>query len=85
MDAFNWIVFLRQISLSISIVMFLVGFMKRSSVFMFISFFASIPISYYFLGAENSWSYAVTISYFCMCIFKESEKEIGVVISSICK
>jgi hypothetical protein len=55
MGMFNWIVFLWQISLVISIITFLYGIFKKSWVSLLISFITSIPIAYYFNGAENDW------------------------------
>jgi hypothetical protein len=55
LGTFNWIVFLWQVSLGISIITFLFGLFKRSWVSMLISFVTFLPIAYYFLGAENEW------------------------------
>lgn len=46
-----------QLSLFVSILTLLVGFVKRSWVFLLISTFTFIPIAYYFLGANNAWKY----------------------------
>ncbi|WP_052353686.1 hypothetical protein [Neobacillus jeddahensis] len=53
MNTFNWIVFLWQVSFGVSIIAFLFGVFKRSWVSMLISFVTFLPISFYFLGAEN--------------------------------
>ncbi|MCA1033184.1 hypothetical protein LCL90_00960 [Bacillus infantis] len=49
------IVVLWQISFLLCVVTLLVGLFKKSWLSMFISFITSLPIAYYFLGAENSW------------------------------
>ncbi|MEN2766090.1 hypothetical protein [Ornithinibacillus xuwenensis] len=55
MGTFNWIVFLWQISLMISVITLLYGIFKKSWVSLLISFITSIPIAYYLNGAENGW------------------------------
>jgi phosphoglycerol transferase MdoB-like AlkP superfamily enzyme len=49
------IVLLWQISLILSVITLLYGLFGRSRLSLLISFITSIPIAYYFLGAENSW------------------------------
>lgn len=46
-----------QLSLFVSILTLIVGFVKKSWVFLLISTFTFIPIAYYFLGANNAWKY----------------------------
>jgi hypothetical protein len=53
LDTFNWIVFLWQVSFGVLIIAFLFGLFKRSWVPMLINFVTFLPVSYYFLGAEN--------------------------------
>lgn len=55
METFNMVVFLWRVSLCISILTCVIGCKKKSWVFMLISFFTSLPITYYFFGAENAW------------------------------
>jgi hypothetical protein len=55
MDSINLIGFLWQISLGVSALAFLFGIMKKSWVLLLISFITSLPIAYYFMGAENNW------------------------------
>ncbi|MDT0161293.1 MULTISPECIES: hypothetical protein [Bacillus] len=49
------IVLLWQISLILCIITLLYGLFGRSQLSLLISFITSIPIAYYFLGAENGW------------------------------
>ncbi|MFC4408842.1 hypothetical protein ACFOZY_00190 [Chungangia koreensis] len=46
-----------NLSLFISIVCLLIGLLKRSWPVLLLSTITSIPIAYYFLGANNSWKY----------------------------
>jgi glycerol-3-phosphate acyltransferase PlsY len=55
MGVFRVIAVLWQISLIICIITLLHGLFKKSSVSLLISFITSIPIAYYFNGAENAW------------------------------
>lgn len=49
--------FLWQLSLIISILGLIVGVVKKSWIYLLISTITSLPIAYYFLGAENAWKY----------------------------
>ncbi|WP_409270553.1 hypothetical protein V1499_14210 [Neobacillus sp. SCS-31] len=50
---FNWIVFLWQLSMGVAIVTLFYGILARSRIHLLISFFTSLPIAYYFFGANN--------------------------------
>jgi nucleoside recognition membrane protein YjiH len=52
---FHMIVMLWQISLILSVSTLLYGLFGRSRLSLLVSFITSIPIAYYFLGAENGW------------------------------
>ena len=44
-----------NLSLVFSIIAFMVGMAKRSSIALLMSTLTSLPIAFYFLGAENAW------------------------------
>ncbi|WP_316569713.1 hypothetical protein [Neobacillus sp. YIM B06451] len=51
----NWIVFLLQLSMGVAIVTLFYGILAKSRIHLLISFFTSLPIAYYFFGANNGW------------------------------
>lgn len=53
--------FLWQLSLFVSILTLIVGVTKKSWISLLISTITSLPIAYYFLGAENTWKYVSLI------------------------
>ncbi|SET18576.1 hypothetical protein SAMN05216389_106218 [Oceanobacillus limi] len=55
METFNWVIFIWQISLGISVFTLLYGFIIRSWKLLSISFFTSLPIAFYFAGANNGF------------------------------
>ncbi len=61
METFNWTVFLWQVSFIISLIALLYGIFKRSWVSMLVSFITSLPVAYYFLGANNAWKLVAII------------------------
>ncbi|UOQ87188.1 hypothetical protein [Gracilibacillus salinarum] len=76
MNSFTLTVFLWQICLVLSIVMVLFGLFKKSWLFMLISMFTSLPIAYYFSGANNGWKMVAAIPFSCLylhCIIGSDE------------
>lgn len=61
METFNWTVFLWQVSFVISVVTLLYGLYKKSWISMLVSFITSLPVAYYFLGANNAWKLVAII------------------------
>ncbi|UFU00094.1 hypothetical protein KO561_03775 [Radiobacillus kanasensis] len=55
MATFSWMIFIWQSALVLSIFTFLFGIFKKSWISLLISSVASLPIAYYFYGAENCW------------------------------
>lgn len=55
-------------SLIISIVSFLAGIHKKSWLSLFLSTITSLPIAYYFLGAENAWRFVGFIPLFLLIL-----------------
>ncbi|RDI41086.1 hypothetical protein DFR59_11090 [Falsibacillus pallidus] len=79
MNTLNWIVFLWQFSCGISIISFAYGLFKRSWISMIISLVSFLPVSYYFLGAENELKfigYTPILMLLFILLFKESKKRI---------
>ncbi|WP_075981794.1 hypothetical protein [Bacillus massilinigeriensis] len=68
MENFNVIVFLWRVSFFVFIFAFLIGFTKKSWMIMLISFIASLPIAYYFFGAENAWRLVSLIPFLLLCL-----------------
>jgi hypothetical protein len=68
MDTFNWLIFLWQASLCISVMLFVAGIWKKSASFMLFSFFTFLPVSYFFLGAENSFKVLAIVPIFLLVL-----------------
>lgn len=46
-----------NLSLFVSIISLLVGLLKRSWLVLLLSTITSVPVAYYFSGANNAWKY----------------------------
>ncbi|RDU34979.1 hypothetical protein DRW41_20395 [Neobacillus piezotolerans] len=49
----NWIVFLWQLSMAVAILTLFYGLLAKSRISLSVSFVTSLPIAYYFFGANN--------------------------------
>lgn len=68
METFNVIVFLWRLSFFVFIVAFLMGLVKRSWGMMVISAVASLPIAYYFFGAENAFKLVALVPFLAILL-----------------
>jgi hypothetical protein len=67
-DTFNFLIFLWQASLCLSVLLFVAGIWKKSAIFMLLSFFAFLPVSYFFIGAENSFKVLAIVPLFLLVL-----------------
>jgi len=78
MNTFSLFVILWQISLVVSVITFLYGIFRKSWILMLISFITSIPVAYYFNGANNGWRLiALTPILFLILTITFGKRKIG--------